>query len=121
MNIYSPSQRQLHILVCVLVCVSLTHSTPPFFPIIKGDIVEGREWKAEALVFELLSLMLQVTSSHTFVPHSCLSVRLPFSLPWLSDIYLFQNSANFEPPISYFHPLCLAGEMPPLGSQVQDP
>lgn len=88
----------------VCTCTFQTHSAPPSFPIMKGDIVEnsgkqGMERKPEALDFEPFSLMLQLTNSHTSVSYSCLSVRLPLPLLWLSKLPAFFRTQPTQPAV----------------------
>lgn len=71
---------------------SHTYSYPPSFPIRKGDIVEGREWKAGALDFESF-----LWCCNWWVPTPLLQVptclRDYYSpLPWLSKLSAFSRT-----------------------------
>lgn len=71
---------------------SLSNSSCPSFPIMKGNIVENsgrQEMERKQGPLTLNPLMLQMMSSHASVPYSCLSVRLPLPLPRLSKLSAF--------------------------------
>lgn len=123
MNIYLPSQGQLHMCVCECLCVcvhvcthmhacaSQTHSAP-FLSCHESDIVEGRGSCFWIPFFDADE-----------IPHLCFTFLLVCEvispLPWLSRP--FPQLGQPWAPIPYLYPLCLAGEMLPLSSEIQDP